>query len=97
MTIKEKPKEKKEKLTNFIETHDEEIGNGIIIACAGIWVTTMAYGIGRWRAAKYVTGLMYLAKEAGIMNFDSWEFLNFIRNHSQKEVFKQWSRIREMK
>jgi len=97
MTIKEKLKEKKEKLTNFIETHDEEIGNGIIITCAGIWVTTMAYGIGRWRAAKYVTGLMYLAKEAGIMNFDSWEFLEFIRNHSQKEVFKQWSRIREMK
>lgn len=97
MTIKEKLKEKKEKLTNFIETHDEEIGNGIIIACAGIWVTTMAYGIGRWRAAKYVTGLMYLAKEAGIMNFDSWEFLEFIRNHSQKDVFKQWSRIRKMK
>jgi hypothetical protein len=96
MTIKEKLKEKKEKLTNFIETHDEEIGNGIIIACAGIWVTTMAYGIGRYRCAKYATGLMYLAKEAGIMNFDSWEFLEFIRNHSQKEVFKDWKRIREM-
>jgi hypothetical protein len=92
----EKLKTKKEQLTNFIETHDEEIGNGIIIACTGIFVTTMAYGIGRYRGIKYVTGLMYLAKEAGIMNFNSWKFMEFIMNHPQKEVFKDWKRICKM-
>lgn len=97
MKIKEKIKTKKDEATKFIEEHDKEIGYGIIGTCAAIWFCALAHSIGRYRAAKYVTGLMYLAKEAGIMTFNSWEFLNFIQEHPQKEVFKDWKRIRKMK
>lgn len=93
----EKLKTKKDEIKTKIDDHSEQISNILIAAGAGIWLATTAYGLGRWRAAKYMTGLMFLAREAGLMKFEPYEFLNFIDQHPQKEVFKDWKRICKMK
>lgn len=97
----EKLKEKKDEIKTKIDDHSEQISNVLIAAGAGILVTTTltttAYVIGRWRGVKYLTGLMFLAREAGLMKFNPYEFLSFIDDHPQKEVFKDWKRICEMK
>lgn len=92
----EKLKTKRDEIKTKIDDHSEQISNVLIAAGAGIWLATTAYGLGRWRAAKYATGLMFLAREAGLMKFDPYEFLNFIDQHPQKEVFKDWKRISKM-
>lgn len=97
MKAKEFINKKKEEVKAKIENIDsEELLDKACIAGGIITAAYVAYGLGRWRAAKYATGLMCLAREAGIMSFDSMTFYDFITKTPQKVVFKDWKRILKM-
>lgn len=57
---------------------------------AGYYVATIAYVAGTLRTAKRACGLMYLAREDGIMKFNEDKFNGWALRQDPKRIKKFW-------
>ena len=86
-------KEKLEKAYNDVKDSIHYADPETVLCCAllaGYYVATNAYIAGTLRTAKRATGLMYLAREDGIMKFNEDKFNGWALRQDPKRIKKFW-------
>lgn len=92
-----KIKEKIETAYNDVKDRIHYADPETVLCCAlvaGYYVATIAYVAGTLRTAKRATGLMYLAREDGIMKFNEDKFNGWALRQDPKRIKKFWKKQR---
>ena len=90
-------KGKLETAYNTVKDRIHETDPETVLCCAlvaGYYVATIAYVAGTLRTAKRATGLMYLAREDGIMKFNEDKFNGWALRQDQKRIKDFWKNQR---
>lgn len=85
--LNKKMEELDEKLVNMDE---DKFLNRCCIASAGVIALYGAYMLGRWHVARYLSGALYLANEAGVLDFNQDAFNGFLLRTPEKVVRMAW-------